>query len=310
MIVAGMDIGSITTETVILRDRNILTSVIMPTGANSRNAAERCLSAALEKTSLNQEDLTAIVTTGYGRASFPGATKRITEITCHARGAFFVHPQTRTVIDIGGQDSKVIRLDTQGRNVDFQMNDKCAAGTGRFLEVMAHALEVKVEDLGRLSLIAPRTIKISSMCTVFAESEVVSLIADDQPKEVIIRGLHESIADRILGMVSRVGIEEEVTLTGGVAKNEGVVQALHRARPRCDQAGGVGFEGGTPKNCAIRSSASPSASRPLGGRTKTVNSFARPSSPTVKMSRPCTCHLPMLPSSSMIASSPAAQVRS
>jgi predicted CoA-substrate-specific enzyme activase len=226
MIVAGMDIGSITTETVILRDRSILTSVIMPTGANSRNAAERCLSAALEKASLNQGDLIAIVTTGYGRASFPGAAKRITEITCHARGAFFVHPQTRTVIDIGGQDSKVIRLDTQGRNVDFQMNDKCAAGTGRFLEVMAHALEAKVEDLGRLSLIAPRTIQISSMCTVFAESEVVSLIADNQPKEVIIRGLHDSIADRILGMVNRLGIEEEVTLTGGVAKNEGVVRAL------------------------------------------------------------------------------------
>ena len=150
----------------------------------------------------------------------------ITEITCHARGAFFVHPETRTVIDIGGQDSKVIRLDGQGRNVDFQMNDKCAAGTGRFLEVMAHALEVKLEDLGGLSLSAPRTIQISSMCTVFAESEVVSLIAENQPKEVIIRGLHDAIADRILGLVRRVGVEEKVTLTGGVAKNEGVVRAL------------------------------------------------------------------------------------
>jgi predicted CoA-substrate-specific enzyme activase len=150
----------------------------------------------------------------------------ITEITCHARGAFFVHPKTRTVIDIGGQDSKVIRLDREGRNVDFQMNDKCAAGTGRFLEVMAHALEVKVEDLGKLSLSAPRTIKISSMCTVFAESEVVSLIAENQPKEVIVRGLHDSIADRIIGMVNRVGCEEDVTLTGGVAKNEGVVHSL------------------------------------------------------------------------------------
>ncbi len=226
MIVAGMDIGSITTETVILRDGEFFTSVILPTGANSRKAAERSLSAAMEKAGVIQEELAAIVTTGYGRASFPRATRMITEITCHARGAFFVHPATRTVIDIGGQDSKVIRLDNQGRNVDFQMNDKCAAGTGRFLEVMAHALEVKVEDLGRLSLGAPRTIKISSMCTVFAESEVISLIAEDQPKEVIIRGLHDSIADRILGMVSRVGIEEEVTLTGGVAKNEGVARAL------------------------------------------------------------------------------------
>jgi len=166
------------------------------------------------------------VTTGYGRSSFPLAHKMITEITCHARGAFYICPETRTVIDIGGQDSKVIRLDKQGRNVDFQMNDKCAAGTGRFLEVMARALEVRLEDLGRLSRSAQRTIKISSMCTVFAESEVVSLIADNQPKEVIIRGLHDAIADRILGMVRRVGVEEKVTLTGGVAKNEGVVLAL------------------------------------------------------------------------------------
>jgi predicted CoA-substrate-specific enzyme activase len=226
MIVAGIDIGSITAETVLLRDEEILAAVILPTGANSRTAAERCLNAALDQAHLSREALSKIVTTGYGRASFPLATKMVTEITCHARGAFFVHPQTRTVIDIGGQDSKVIRLDGQGRNVDFQMNDKCAAGTGRFLEVMAHALEVRLEDLGRLSRSAQRTIKISSTCTVFAESEVVSLIADNQPKEVIIRGLHDSIADRIMGMVQRVGIEAEVTLTGGVAKNNGVVQAL------------------------------------------------------------------------------------
>jgi predicted CoA-substrate-specific enzyme activase len=226
MIVAGIDIGSITAETVILQNNLILSSSIVPTGANSRTAAERSLTAALKQASLRQEDLAAIVTTGYGRASFPSATKTITEITCHARGAFFVYPETRTVIDIGGQDSKVIRLDKQGRNVDFQMNDKCAAGTGRFLEVMARALEVKLEDLGRLSRSAQRTIKISSMCTVFAESEVVSLIAENQPQEVIIRGLHDAIADRILGMVRRVGVEEKVTLTGGVAKNEGVVLAL------------------------------------------------------------------------------------
>jgi predicted CoA-substrate-specific enzyme activase len=226
MIVAGMDIGSITAETVLLENENILAAVILPTGANSRTAAERSLRAALDQAHLPREALSQIVTTGYGRASFPEATKRITEITCHARGAFFVHPGTRTVIDIGGQDSKVIRLDGKGRNVDFQMNDKCAAGTGRFLEVMAHALEVRLEDLGRLSRRAPRTIKISSTCTVFAESEVVSLIADNQPKEVIIRGLHDSIADRILGLVRRVGFEETVTLTGGVAKNDGVVQAL------------------------------------------------------------------------------------
>ena len=226
MIVGGIDIGSITAETVILQDDQILSYSILPTGANSRTAAERSLAAALREAKIQKEDLLRIVTTGYGRASFPFADKVVTEITCHARGAFFVHPETRTVIDIGGQDSKVIRLDGQGRNVDFQMNDKCAAGTGRFLEVMARALEVTLEDLGRLSRSAQRTIKISSMCTVFAESEVVSLIAENQPKEVIIRGLHDAIADRILGLVHRVGMEEEVALTGGVAKNEGVVHAL------------------------------------------------------------------------------------
>jgi len=226
MIVAGIDIGSITAETVILQEDQILSFSILPTGANSRLAAERAMDAALHQAKLQPEELAAIVTTGYGRASYPLATKTITEITCHARGAFFVHPATRTVIDLGGQDSKVIRLDSQGRNVDFQMNDKCAAGTGRFLEVMAHALEVGLKDLGRLSRAASRSIKISNTCTVFAESEVISLIAANQPKEVIIRGLHEAIADRILGMVRRVGVEEKVILTGGVAKNEGVVMAL------------------------------------------------------------------------------------
>jgi len=147
MLVAGIDIGSITTETVILQDDRILASSILSTGAKSRVAAERSLAGTLTQAGLKKEDLSTIVTTGYGRASFSAADKMITEITCHARGAFFVRPETRTVIDIGGQDSKVIRLDGQGRNVDFQMNDKCAAGTGRFLEVMAHALEVKLEDL-------------------------------------------------------------------------------------------------------------------------------------------------------------------
>lgn len=226
MIVAGLDIGSMTTETVILQENHILSSSILPTGANSLKAAELSLNTALAKAGLKREDLSALVTTGYGRISFPGATKRITEITCHARGAFFLEPATRTVIDIGGQDSKVIRLDEQGRNVDFQMNDKCAAGTGRFLEVMAQALGVPLADLGRISRSAPRSIKISNTCTVFAESEVISLIAQNQPIEVIIRGLHEAIADRLWGLISRVGIREKVTLTGGVAKNEGVVQAL------------------------------------------------------------------------------------
>ncbi len=226
MIVAGIDIGSISTETVIVRDQQMLSFSILPTGANSIQAAELSLTRALAASGLKRADLAAIVTTGYGRISFPAATKRVTEITCHARGAFYLNPATRTVIDIGGQDTKVIRLDDQGRNIDFQMNDKCAAGTGRFLEVMAQALGVNLADMGRISQRAPRSIKISNTCTVFAESEVISLIAQNEPVEVIIRGLHEAIADRVLGLISRVGFKEVVMLTGGVAKNEGVARAL------------------------------------------------------------------------------------
>lgn len=226
MIVAGIDIGSISTETVIMQEQQILSFSILPTGANSIQAAELSLTKALTQAGLKRTDLAAIVTTGYGRISFPSATKRITEITCHARGAFYTNPATRTVIDIGGQDSKVIRLDDQGRSIDFQMNDKCAAGTGRFLEVMAQALGIRLEDMGKISQTASRSIKISSTCTVFAESEVISLIAQNEPVEVIIRGLHEAIADRLLGLIFRIGIKEAVMLTGGVAKNEGVVRAL------------------------------------------------------------------------------------
>ena len=167
-----------------------------------------------------------VVATGYGRIAVPFASKKVTEITCHARGAYHLFPQTRTVIDIGGQDSKVIRLGKDGRVVDFVMNDKCAAGTGRFLEVMARALEVSLEDMGRLSDLARERLTISSMCTVFAESEVVSLIAEGHPKEDIIRGLHDAVSERVAGMAERVGLENGVTMTGGVAKNAGVVRSL------------------------------------------------------------------------------------
>lgn len=223
---AGIDIGSITTKAAILRDGRVLGTRVSFTGYNAEFAGRRIFDEILTDLGLDATDITKVIATGYGRNAAKFADKAVTEIICHGVGAHHLNPQVRSVIDIGGQDSKVIRLDGKGRNVDFQMNDKCAAGTGRFLEVMAHALEVRLEDLGRLSRRAPRTIKISSTCTVFAESEVVSLIADNQPKEVIIRGLHDSIADRILGLVRRVGFEETVTLTGGVAKNDGVVQAL------------------------------------------------------------------------------------
>ncbi|HHX86733.1 MAG TPA: 2-hydroxyglutaryl-CoA dehydratase, partial [Firmicutes bacterium] len=158
--------------------------------------------------------------------SVPFANKQVTEITCHGKGAHFLFPAARTVIDIGGQDSKVIRLSDLGSVVDFAMNEKCAAGTGRFLEVMAQALEVKLEDMAQIARKALRSVSISSMCTVFAESEVVSLIAEGTPREEIIRGLHQAVADRTSGLVHRVGLEKQVVMTGGVAKNAGAVHCL------------------------------------------------------------------------------------
>ncbi len=227
MAVAGIDVGSLTAEVVILEQDKVLSAVIIPTGANSIKAAEKALQKTLDESGLNRSELEYIVATGYGRVSIDFADKRITEITCHGRGAYFLDPSVRTVIDIGGQDSKVILMNGSGKVLDFAMNDKCAAGTGRFLEVMAQALEFELKDLAELSNQAKEAVSISSMCTVFAESEVVSLIARGLPREDIACGLHQAIADRTAGLVRRVGLEEKVMITGGVAKNAAVVKALN-----------------------------------------------------------------------------------
>lgn len=226
VVVAGIDVGSLSAEAVLLEAGRVVNFSIIPTGVDSRKAAEKALTAAMESAGLQFDDLAVIVATGYGRISIPFAHKRITEITCHGRGAFYLDPAVRTVIDIGGQDSKVIRLNQQGKVLDFAMNDKCAAGTGRFLEVMATALEVELENLAALSDQAVRAISISSTCTVFAETEVVSLLAGGADRAEIARGLHESIAARTSSLVYRVGLDEAVMMTGGVAKNSAVVKAL------------------------------------------------------------------------------------
>jgi predicted CoA-substrate-specific enzyme activase len=228
MITAGVDIGSLTAKAVILRDNDILSYTIFPTEIDTTRLAEHVLDTALEKARLEREDLAALVATGYGRAKVPLASKSVTEITCDAKGAHFIHPQTRMLIDIGGQDSKVISLDQAGRVVDFVMNDKCAAGTGRFLEVMAQALGVELAELGPVSLKYQKPLVISSMCTVFAESEVISLIAEGYPKEDIVNGLHQAISSRVSAMAHSLRIEDVVMLGGGVAKNIGVVQALEQ----------------------------------------------------------------------------------
>jgi predicted CoA-substrate-specific enzyme activase len=224
--VAGVDIGSLTAKAVILQDANILGYSVIPTGPDVVKVAEQSLSAALDKAGLERDHLAAVVSTGYGRAMVPLASKSVTEITCDAKGAHHLFPETRMVIDIGGQDSKVISLDSAGRVVDFAMNDKCAAGTGRFLEVMAQALAIDLNELGPISLKHRKSVVISSMCTVFAESEVISLIAEGYPKEDILNGLHQAIASRVSAMAQSLRVENVVTVSGGVAKNIGVVQAL------------------------------------------------------------------------------------
>jgi len=223
----GLDVGSMSTEAVLVNEEGVVLGQSMTlTGSRSVVAAETALLHCLAGAGVERESIVRCVATGYGRVSVPFADRRITEISCHGAGAFALFPNTRTVIDIGGQDSKVIRMDKSGKVIDFAMNDKCAAGTGRFLEVMADKLDVPLDKMGALALEARREVPISSVCTVFAESEVVSLLAQDHPKEEIVKGLHRSIVNRTWAMIRSVGIEDAVTMTGGVAKNQGVVKLL------------------------------------------------------------------------------------
>jgi len=222
----GIDVGSASAEALIFNDGQILAYSILNTGANSRKAAERALEEVLAKTGLKREEVGPIVATGYGRISVDFADRQVTEISCYARGIHFLHPEVRMVIDIGGQDSKVILVGRNGKVLDFAMNDKCAAGTGRFLEVMARVLEMELDELGDVALRSSQPATITSTCTVFAESEVVSLIAQGIPVEDIVAGLHRAIARRVGAMAKRVGVTPPVAFAGGVAKNKGVVKAL------------------------------------------------------------------------------------
>ena len=228
MLTAGIDIGSITAKAAIMEDGKILGTRVIFTGYNSSQAGRKVMEELAREIQVGVDDLDAIVATGYGRNSVDFADKAITEITCHGAGAYFLNPDVRFIIDIGGQDSKVIRIDEAGRVVDFAMNDKCAAGTGRFLEVMARALEVDLDGFGDICMQGEEPSKISSICTVFAESEVISLISKGETRENIIAGIHASVASRVASLARRVGVVEPVMMTGGVAKNIGAVRALER----------------------------------------------------------------------------------
>ena len=224
---AGIDSGSTSTDVVIIdAEKNIVSSVIIPTGGGASISAEKALDEALKESGLKRSQIKQIVKTGYGRDYIKDGDESVTEITCHARGANYLNPNARTVIDIGGQDSKVIKIDEKGAVLNFVMNDKCAAGTGRFLEMMARTLDLSLEEMSKKGLDWKKDIAISSMCTVFAESEVVSLVAQNIALSDIIHGLNNSVAVKISTLANRVGMEEGFIMTGGVANNEGVVKAI------------------------------------------------------------------------------------
>ncbi len=226
MITAGIDVGSRTTKLVILDEDKIIHREIRSTGWKPAETAEEVLNCGIENAGIKREDIKKITATGYGRVMLPFADETLTEITCHARGAHFSNQEIRTIIDIGGQDSKIIRVDEFGFVEDFAMNDRCAAGTGKFLEFLAHTLNIEVSDFGKLALKSHSPAGISSMCTVFAESEILSLVAEDVPMQDIVAGIHLSIAHRIEGLVQMVGYNKVVCLTGGVAKNPGIKHRL------------------------------------------------------------------------------------
>jgi predicted CoA-substrate-specific enzyme activase len=227
MLVAGVDVGSTTTKATLLdENKQVLALALVDTGANVVRAAERALRTALAQAGLEEWDVTYTVGTGYGRYRVPFGDLQVTEISCHAKGANFIFPGTRTIVDMGGQDTKAIRIGPDAEVRDFCMNDKCAAGTGRFLEASAEVLGLRLEELGEVSAQAKKLLKITNVCTVFVEQEIVMHLARGCPVEDILAGLHWTIAGRTIGLLRRVGLEPEITFTGGVARNPGVVRAL------------------------------------------------------------------------------------
>jgi predicted CoA-substrate-specific enzyme activase len=229
MLVAGLDIGAATAKAVIGGNGGILGYAIRPTGHNVKLATERVIKEALEKAggSTSIENLNYVISTGYARESVEFANKTVTEIICHAKGAHFLIPSTRFIIDMGGQDSKAIEVDPRGNVTNFAMNDKCAAGTGRFLEVMAQVLEVEsIAEMGPLALQSKEPCAISSTCTVFAETELVVLRAEGKDRKDLIAGVHKAVASRVAAMTSGLTIRPDAVFTGGVAKNIGVRKFL------------------------------------------------------------------------------------
>lgn len=229
MIVAGCDIGSLSAKSVIMKNGDILASHVIFAKPEPEESAREVMDGALEKAGITKDDIKYCVSTGYGRNQVPFVDSAESEIACHGRGAQWIIPEVRMVIDIGGQDAKAIRLDEKGNVIRYAYNDKCASGTGRFLEVMAGALGVELEKMGELSFQAKDPVTISNQCVVFAETEIISLINDGRDLSDIVCGLHRAMAHRVASLAKGIELEKELTITGGVAKNMGMLAALREA---------------------------------------------------------------------------------
>ena len=226
MIVSGIDVGSSTSKVVILDEENIISYAIVSTGAESANSARKVMDRALAKAGLSFSQIDGVIATGYGRVIVPFAMETVTELSCHAKGANRLFPSVRTILDMGGQDCKAIRCDEGGRLTNFTMNDKCAAGTGRFLELIAMVMNLPLEELGKLSLEAKEEVRINSTCAVFAKSEVASLIRLGRDKRDILAGIHTTVANKVYNLLRKIGIEKDFAITGGIGKNIGVVRKV------------------------------------------------------------------------------------
>lgn len=226
MYYAGCDVGSLTAKAVIIDDDTMISSAVIQAGLSPKESGGDVMAKALSEAGLSFKDLKGLVGTGYGREMIPHTTRTESEISCHALGAVWGMPSCRMVIDIGGQDAKAIKIDEHGHVLRYQYNDKCASGTGRFLEIMAEAMDVRLSDLGDLAEQATEDISISSQCVIFAETEVVSLLNDDKAVPDIIRALHKSMAGRVASLARGIGIDEDIVMTGGVAKNRGLFSSL------------------------------------------------------------------------------------
>ncbi len=226
---AGVDIGSVFTKAVILKEKKIVAFEIVTSGGNYKKAAEKTMSQVLSRPSIPFDNITGIVTTGVGAASAPFSSRQVSDISCQAKGVNYLFPQARTVIDIGGQSSKVIKITPEGNVVDFIISEKCAAGSGRFLQIIARILGIKIEDIGPLSLKSKQPVEFSTSCAVFAESETISRIAEGANKEDILAGIHKAIAAKVVTLVNRIGLEPECVLTGGGAEDIGLVHRVSEA---------------------------------------------------------------------------------